>query len=89
MRCPICNSKIKIEYSTGDFDRDMAMKLLNHCRHTHTDYEKLFTKESKISKIKTTSYSLIKDQYNKQIVSNLSQMIKEPAILNVLLKEVK
>lgn len=84
MKCPVCGIKIKVEYCTGNFDHDVAVKLIAHVRHVHTDYEKCFPKEAKIAGLQTTGYLLIKQEYNKQAIDILLPRVKQLSIYNVL-----
>ena len=84
MKCPLCGTKIKVEFSTGNYDHDVAVKLICHVRHIHTDYESLFSKESKIAGLQTTGYLIIKQEYNRRAIDMLIPRVKELSIYNVL-----
>lgn len=86
MKCPLCGIKIKVAYATGNFDHDVAIKLIAHVRHVHTDYESLFSKEAKVAGLQTTGYLIIKQEYNRRAIDMLIPRVKELSIYNVLTK---
>jgi hypothetical protein len=75
---------VKVEYSTGNYDHDIAVKLIAHTRHVHTEYSDLFSREAKLAGLQTTGYTLIKQEYNKKAIGLLLPRVKQLSIYNIL-----